>query len=91
LPPPAARSLPNPSNLRHRSYAPLLERARLPRITIHDLRHTCASLLLHRNVHPKFGQKLLGHASISITLETYSNMLPEMGGEAEDAIGEALG
>jgi integrase len=80
----------NPSNLRQRSFAPLLKRAGLPRITFHDLRHTCASLLFQKNVHPKFVQELLGHASVAITLDTYSHMLPGMGGEAADAIGEAL-
>ena len=81
----------NPSNLRNRSLKPLLERTGLPRITFHDLRHTCASLLFQRNVHPKFVQELLGHASIAITLDTYSHMLPGMGGEAANAICEALG
>jgi integrase len=81
----------NPSNLRNRSFAPLLGRAGLPRITFHDLRHTCASLLFQRNVHPKFVQELLGHASEAITLGTYSHMLPGIGGEAADAISEALG
>jgi integrase len=81
----------NPSNLRQRSFAPLLKRAGLPRITFNDLRHTCASLLFSKNVHPKFVQELMGHASVAITLDTYSHMLPGMGGEAADAIGEALG
>jgi integrase len=81
----------NPSNLRQRSLAPLLKRAGLPRITFHDLRHTCASLLFQKNVHPKIVQDLLGHASVAITLDTYSHMLPGMGGEAADAIGEVLG
>ena len=81
----------NPSNLRQRSFAPLLERAGLPRITFHDLRHTCASLLFQKNVHPKLVQELLGHASVAITLDTYSHVLPGMGSEAADAIGEALG
>ena len=53
--------------------------------------HTCASLLFQRNVHPKFVQELLGHASVVITLDTYSHMLPGMGGEATDAMGDALG
>jgi integrase len=80
----------NPSNLRQRSFTPLLKRAGLPQITFHDLRHTCASLLFQRNVHPKFVQELLGHASVAITLDTYSHMLPGMGSEAADAMGEAL-
>ncbi len=66
----------NPSNLRQRSFAPLLSRAGLPRITFHDLRHTYTLLLLSRNVHPKFVQELLCHASVAITLDTYSHMLP---------------
>jgi len=81
----------NPSNLRNRSFVPLLRRADLPRITFHDLRHTCASLLFQKNVHPKFVQELLGHASVAITLDTYSHMLPGMGGETADAMDEALG
>src|SRR3712207_2659964 len=81
----------NPSNLRQRSFAPLLKRAGLPQITFHDLRHTCASLLFQRNVHPKFVEELLGHASVAITLDTCSHMLPGMGGEATDAMDEALG
>jgi integrase len=60
----------NPSNLRQRSFAPSLQRAGLPQITFHYLRHTCASLLFQRNVHPKFVQELLGHASAAITIDT---------------------
>jgi integrase len=80
----------NPSNLRQRSFAPLLERAGLPRITFHDLRHTCASLLFQKNVHPKLVQELLGHASVAITLDTYSHMLPGMGDQAAVAMENAL-
>ena len=69
----------NPSNLRQRSLASLLKRAGLPHIRFHDLRHTCATLLLSKNVHPKFVQELLGHATIAITLDTYSHVLPGMG------------
>ena len=81
----------NPSNLRNRSFASLLKKAGLPQITFHDLRHTTASLLFSKNVHPKFVQELLGHASVAFTLDTYSHMLPGMGGEAADAMGDALG
>ena len=58
---------------------------------LNDLRHTCASLLFQKNVHPKFVQELLGHASVAITLDTYSHMLPGMGSEAVDAIANVLG
>jgi integrase len=69
----------NPNNLRRRSFAPLLKRAALPQIRFHDLRHTCATLLLLRNVHPKYVQELLGHSTIAITLDTYSHLMPGMG------------
>jgi integrase len=81
----------NLSNLRQRSFAPLLDHAGLPQITFHDLRHICASLLFQRSVHPTFVQELLGHASVAIILDTYSHLLPGMGGEATDALGEVLG
>jgi integrase len=80
----------NPSNPRQRSLVSHLKRADLPRITFHDLRHTCASLLFQRNVHPKLVQDLLGHASVAITLDTCSHMLSGMGSEAADAMVEAL-
>ena len=81
----------NPSNLRQRSFAKPIARAGLPPITFHGLRHTCASILFQRNVHPKIVQALFGHASVAVTLDTYSHMLPGMGGEAADALGDALG
>ena len=86
-----AGTLIDPSNLRQRSLAPLLKRAEVPQITFRDLRHTCASLLFQKNVRPKFVQEPPGHASVTITLDTYSHMLPGMGGEAADAMGEVLG
>jgi len=49
------------------------------------------SLLFQWNVHPKLVQGLLGHASVAINLDTYSHMLPGMGSEAADAMGETLG
>lgn len=58
---------------------------------LNELRHTTASLLFSKNVHPKFAQELLGHASVAFALDIYSHMLPGMGGEAAEAVGEALG
>jgi integrase len=80
----------NASNLTARSFKPILKRAGLPDIRLHDLRHTCATLLLIRGVHPKFVQELLGHATISITLDTYSHVLPSMGDQTATAMEEAL-
>lgn len=69
----------NPSNLRNRFFARLLKYAGLPSDTrFHDLRHTCATLLLSRNVNPKIVSERLGHSSIAITLDTYSHVLPTM-------------
>jgi integrase len=69
----------------------LLKRAGLPEKTrFHDLRHTCATLLLSRSVHPKIVQELLGHATISITLDTYSHVLPGMGDRAANVMDETL-
>jgi integrase len=85
-----AGTLINPSNLRNRSFTPLLKRAGLPHIRFHDLRHTCVTLLLSRNVHPKYVQELLGHATIAITLDTYSHLIPGMGAHTARAMEDAL-
>ena len=81
----------NPENLVKRSFKPLLKKAELTEIRFHDLRHTCATLLLGRGVHPKLVQELLGHATIAMTLDTYSHYLPSMGDQAASAMGDALG
>lgn len=78
-------------NLVRRSFKPLLGKAGLPHlIRFHDLRHTCATLLLSKAVHPKFVQELLGHATISITLDTYSHVVPGMGDYTATAMENAL-
>jgi integrase len=80
----------NPSNLRNRSLKPLLKRAGLRPIRFHDLRHTCATLLLSKDVYPKVVSEMLGHASVSITLDIYSHLLPDMQEKAAKALEEAL-
>jgi integrase len=78
-------------NLHNRSWKPLLARAGLPHSTrFHDLRHTCATLLLTKGVHPKIVQEMLGHSSITITLDTYSHVLPNMQEKAVEALEEIL-
>jgi integrase len=79
------------ADLTNRSFKPLLRRAGLPDMRFHDLRHTCATLLLERGIHAKIVQELLGHATISVTLDTYSHVLPGMGDAASGAMDEALG
>ena len=78
------------TNLTGRHFKPLLKKAGLPAIRLHDLGHTCATILLMVGKHPKFVQELLGHASINITLDTYSHVIEGMDGGLADAMDEAL-
>jgi len=78
-------------NLRNRSWKPLIQRANLPHsVRFHDLRHTCATLLLGRGVPVKVVSEMLGHASVTITLDTYSHVLPNMQEAAARAMEEVL-
>lgn len=67
-----------------------MKHAGLPRMRFHDLRHTCAMLLLTQNVNPKILQEMLGHANISETMDTYSHVLPDMQESAVSAMEKAL-
>ena len=78
------------TNLLGRHFKPLLKRAGLPAIRLHDLRHTCATILLMAGKHPKFVQEMFGHANISITLDTYSHVIEGMDGGLADAMDDAL-
>jgi len=81
----------NAKNLTARSFKPLLDKAKLPRsVRLHDLRHTCATLLFGKGIHPKIVQELLGHATIAITLDIYSHVLPNMQSEAVVAMQDLL-
>ncbi len=77
-------------NLYHREFKPLLKKAGLSGFTFHSLRHTCATLLLTKNVNPKIVQEMMGHATISQTMDTYSHVMPGMGDVAATALEEAL-
>jgi integrase len=70
--------------------ARVLKNRQLWPINLHDLRHTCATILLVAGKHPKYVQELLGHASISITLDTYSRVIEGMDGGLAGAMDEAL-
>jgi integrase len=65
-------------NLTRRHFKPLLRKAGLPEIRLYDLRHTTATLLLQAGENPKIVSERLGHASIALTLDTYSHVLPTM-------------
>jgi len=69
-------------NLLRRSFAPLLQRAGLPHMKLHELRHSTGSLLLSMDVQMKVVQELLGHSQITLTLDTYAHVLPGMQREA---------
>jgi integrase len=90
--PNATGSLFNPSNLRNCSFKRIKARSGVREdLRFHDLRHTCATLLLREGVNAKVVSEMLGHASITITLNTYSHVLPDMQDSAVDAMEAALG
>jgi len=76
-------------NLRMLFYT-LIERSGVPKIRVHDLRHTHASLLLSVGINPKVLQERLGHASVETTLNIYSHVLPHMQEGAAKAFEEFL-
>lgn len=79
------------SNMLAGQFLPLLRRAGLPRVRFHDLRHTAATLMLGRGVHPKIVSEVLGHSTISITLDLYSHVTPTMQRAAAQAMDDVLG
>lgn len=78
------------SNVVNRSFKPLLKKAGLPNVRFHDLRHTCATLLLSKGIDAKVTQERLGHADIAMTMNTYSHVMPGMQKEAAEAIESVL-
>jgi integrase len=73
-----------------RSFKPLLEKAELPAIRLYDLRHTCATLLLLAGVAAKVVSERLGHASVTLTLDMYTHILPDMQQRAAEALHSVL-
>jgi integrase len=85
-------SLLNPSNPRNRSFKRIKARSGVREdLRFHDLRHTCATLLLSEGINVKVVSEMLGHASITITLNTYAHVLPDMQDSAAEAMEAALG
>jgi integrase len=76
-------------NVTHRFHK-LLKRAGLAPMRFHDLRHACASLLLVQGVHPRVVMETLGHSQISLTMNTYSHVLPILQREAADRMEAVL-
>ncbi len=79
----------DPMNLYHRFVA-LAAKAGVSRIPLHGLRHTHATLLMKHGVNPKVVAERLGHADITLTLSTYSHVLPQMQQQATDVFAEAI-
>lgn len=71
-------------------FAAHVRRYKLPPVRFHDLRHTHATQLLKQGVHPKIVSERLGHSNISITLDTYSHVLPGMQESAIEALDISL-
>jgi integrase len=71
-----------PQSLTH-AWHRFLARTKLPRLRFHDLRHSHATHMLASGVHPKIASERLGHATVGLTLDTYSHVIPGM---QEDAV-----
>jgi integrase len=74
----------------NRSFKPLLKHAGLPNIRFHDLRHTCASLLVSKGVNSKVIQKDLGHSIINVTMDVYSHLMPDMQASTAEAMDDVV-
>lgn len=81
---------PLPKHDCHKLWNRLLEKHGMRKIRFHDLRHTCASLLLSLGIHPKIVQERLGHTSYKITMDLYSHLMPNMQSDASDALEKLL-
>ncbi len=80
----------NPANLLRRDLHPILERAGLPHMRFHNLRHTFATLALEAGIHPRVVADMLGHASVQLTLDRYSHVTESVRDDAADRIGRML-
>lgn len=74
----------------HRAMVGICQRAGIPHIRFHDLRHTHATLLLRHGVNSKIVAERLGHSSVKITLDTYSHVLPDTQAQAAQVIEQTL-
>jgi integrase len=78
------------TNLTRTPFRALLKGAGLPAMRFHDLRHTAATLMLLKGVPTKIVSEMLGHASVAITSDTYSHVLPSMQEDAAAAMASVL-
>lgn len=80
----------DPRNL-SRSWYAALKKAKIARCRFHDLRHSCATFLLAQGIAPRMVMEILGHSQISITLDTYTHVLPESKLEAVRSVEKFIG
>jgi integrase len=73
-----------------REFKAAIAAAGLPDMRLHDLRHSCATLLLAQGVHPKLVQETLGHSTYQLTMDTYSHMIPQLRNEVADRMDQIL-
>lgn len=74
-------------NFYRRHFVPAVDRAELPKgLRFHDLRHTCAGLLIANGAHPKEIQERLGHSTIRVTFDTYGHLLPSLDERLRDGL-----
>ena len=64
--------------------------AQVPAIRFHDLRHTHATMALQAGIHPRVVSERLGHSTVTMTLDTYSHVLPAMQEDAAERVAEVL-
>ena len=80
----------DPGNLK-RAWCKIVRAAGLTCIRFHDLRHAHSTFLLQQGIHPKVVSERLGHTGISITLDTYSHVLPRLQAQAAEEVDRLLG
>jgi integrase len=86
-------SIGTPIDLRNvtRAFKAVLKTAEMPMIRLHDLRHSCATLLLAQGVSPRVVMETLGHSQVPLTLNTYSHVLPALLQDAAAKMDAILG
>jgi integrase len=87
---PSTRGTPLSARNLVRGFKQMLERAELPDIRFHDLRHSWATLLISLGIHPRIVLEILRHSQISTTMNIYGHVIPEVNREATNALGDLL-
>src|SRR5262249_16260481 len=73
-----------------KAFKRILQLAKLPDTRVYDLRHTCATLLLVQGVHPRVVMEILGHSQISLTMNTYTHVVPQLQDQAAGLMDDLL-